>query len=91
MAKDLMTSEISRQIILNNPVALPRIREALEIKPLEYNGVSYVTKQMAADFYEVDIRTITNCLNDNEEALKKNGYRVLKGKELKDFNSPYGL
>ncbi len=91
MAKDLMTSEISRQIILNNPVALPRIREALEIKPLEYNGVSYVTKQMAADFYEVDIRTITNCLNDNEVELKKNGYRVLKGKELKDFNSPYGL
>jgi len=57
----------------------------LEIKPLEYNGVLYVTKQMAADFYEVDIRTITNCLNDHEEELKNNGYRVLKGKELKDF------
>ncbi len=28
MAKDLTTSEISRQNILNNPVALPRIREA---------------------------------------------------------------
>ena len=85
MAKDLTTSEISRQNILNNPVALPRIREALEIKPLEFNGMLYVTKQMAADFYEVDLRTITNCLNANEDELKKNGYRVLQGKELKDF------
>ena len=89
MAKDLTTSEISRQNILNNPVALPRIREALEINPLESNGVLYVTKQMAADFYEVDIRTITNCLNENEEELKRNGYRVLKGKELKDFKLRY--
>ena len=85
MAKDLTTSEISRQNILNNPVALPRIREALEIKPLEFNGMLYVTKQMAADFYEVDLRTITNCLNANEDELKKNGYKVLQGKELKDF------
>ena len=85
MAKDLTTSEIGRQNILNNPVALPRIREALEIKPLEFNGVLYVTKQMAADFYEVDIRTIENCLSANENELHRNGYKVLTGKELKEF------
>jgi hypothetical protein len=85
MAKDLTTSEISRQNILNNPVALPRIREALEIKPLEFNGVLYVTKQMAADFYEVDKRTIDNCLMENEEELRNNGYRIWKGKELKEL------
>ena len=89
MAKDLTTSEISRQNILNNPVALPRIREAVEIEPLEYKGVLYVTKQMAADFYEVDLRTITNCLNANEEELKRNGYRVIKGDELKEFKLKY--
>lgn len=90
MAKDLTASAISRQNILNNPVALPRIREALDIKPLEYNGVLYVTRQMAADFYEVDLRTITNCLNANEEELKKNGYRILQGKELKEFKLQFG-
>ena len=89
MAKDLTTSEISRQNILNNPVALPRIREALEIKPLEFNGVLYISKQMAADFYGVDLRSITNCLNAHEEELKKNGYRVIKGKELKEFKLLY--
>ncbi|MBR6938962.1 MAG: DNA-binding protein [Prevotella sp.] len=85
MAKDLTTSEISRQNILNNPIALPRIREALEIKPLEYNGVLYLTKQMAADFYEVDLRTIENCLSANENELRKNGYSIWKGNKLKEF------
>ena len=85
MAKDLTTSEISRQNILNNPVALPRIREALEIKPLEYKGMLYITKQMAADFYEVDLRTIENCLSANEDELRKNGYSIWKGNSLKEF------
>ena len=90
MAKDLTTSTIDRQNILNNNVALPRIQEALDIKPLEYKGVLYMTKQMAADFYAVDLRTITNCLNANEEELKKNGYMILQGKELKEFKLHFG-
>lgn len=90
MAKDLTTSAISRQNILNNPLALPKIREALDITFIEYDGVLYVTKQMAADFYEVDVRTITNCLNANEEELKQNGYRVLQGNELKKFKEQFG-
>ena len=49
VAKDLTASQIERQNILNNPVALPRIHEALEIEPLELNGMLYITKQMAAD------------------------------------------
>lgn len=85
MAKDLTTSAISRQNVLNNPVALPRIREALDIKPLEYKGVLYMTKQMAADFYGVDLRTIENCLASHEDELRNNGYTVLKGNELKEF------
>ena len=90
MAKDLTTSQIERQNVLNNNVALPRIQAALGIEALEYQGVYYVTKQMAADFYEVDLRTITNCLNANEEELKKNGYIVLQGKELKEFKLHFG-
>ena len=76
MAKDLTASQIERQNVLNNNVALPRIQEALEIEALEFQGVYYVTKQMAADYYGVDIRTIENCLADNEEELRHNGYRL---------------
>ncbi|MCR4852353.1 MAG: DNA-binding protein [Prevotella sp.] len=85
MAKDLTTSQIERQNVLNNKVALPRIQESLGIKALEYQGVLYVTKQMAADFYEVDLRTIENCLANNERELQHNGYRLWKGNDLKDF------
>ena len=90
MAKDLTTSEISRQNILNNPVALPRIREALDITPLEFKGVLYITKQMAAEFYGVDERTIERTLNANEEELRRNGYVVLRGNELKEFKLRFG-
>ena len=44
-----------------------------------------MTKLMATDSYEVDLRTITNCLNANEEKLKRNDYWVIKGNELKEF------
>ena len=90
MVKDLTALAISRKNIRNNPVALPRIREALDIKPLEYNGVLYMTKQMTADFYEVDLRTIEKCLSANENELHSNGYRVLTGEELKEFKLQFG-
>lgn len=89
MAKDLTTSAIDRQNILNNPMALPKIQEALGIKFLEFQGKYVVTKQFAADFYEVDVRTITNCLKANESELQRNGYRVIKGNDLKEFKLKY--
>jgi hypothetical protein len=89
MAKDLTTSEISRQNILNNPVALPRIREALDIKPLEFNGQFVLTKQMVADFYEVDIRTISRYIENHQEELEHNGYFLCKGNSLKTFKLRY--
>lgn len=85
MAKDLTTSQIDRQNILNNGVVLPRIQEALEIKPLEFEGRYVLTKQMVADFYEVDERTIERFLEANKEELEHNGYFLCKGNSLKEF------
>lgn len=85
MAKDLTTSALDRQNILNNSVALPRIKEGLEVSALELDGQFVLTKQMVADFYEVDVRTIENVLKANEEELKQNGYHVLTGNALKTF------
>lgn len=89
MEKDLTTSEISRQNILNNPLALSRIREALEIKPLEFEGQIVLTKQMVADFYEVDVRTISRYIVKYKEELKYNGYFICKGNRLKEFKLRY--
>lgn len=90
MAKDLTTSALDRQNILNNSVALPRIKEGLGVAVLEFDGQFVLTKQMVADFYEVDIRTITNILNANEEELKHNGYKTLTGNSLKEFKLRLG-
>lgn len=74
MAKDLTTSAIERQNILNNNMAIPRIQEALNVEAFHFDGKYYLTKQMVADFYEVDTRTIDNYLAANEAELKHNGY-----------------
>lgn len=90
MAKDLTTSQIDRQNVLNNPYALQAIQNNLDIKFLNFKGTLYVTRQMAADFYEVDVRTISNCLSANEEELTFNGYKVLQGNLLKEFKLHFG-
>ena len=56
MAQDLTSSQIDRQNILNNKYALQNIRQSLDITPIEYKGVFYLTKQMVAEFYEVDFK-----------------------------------
>lgn len=85
----MTSSAIDRQNILNNPMALSKIQEALGVKFLEFQGRYVVTKQFAADFYGVDVRTITNCLKANESELQRNGYRVIKGNDLKEFKLKY--
>lgn len=90
MAKDLTTSAIERQNILNNPVALPRIQEALGVKALEFEGRYVLTKQMVADYYGVDIRTISRYIENNQEELEHNGYFLCKGNSLKEFKLRFG-
>lgn len=89
MAKDLTTSAIDWQNILNNPVALPRIQEEIGVKALEFEGRYVLTKQMVADFYGVDERTIERSLKANEEELTYNGYFLCRGNSLKDFKLRY--
>lgn len=85
MAKDLTVSKIERQNVLNNQVAIPRIQKALDIEAYHFEGKYYLTKQMVADFYEVDVRTIERYLESNKEELERNGYILCKGKRLREF------
>lgn len=85
MTHDLTTSEIERQNVLNNTMAIPRIKEVLDIEAYQFDGKYYLTKQMVADFYEVDVRTIERYIETNKEELERNGYFLCKGKKLKEF------
>jgi hypothetical protein len=85
MAKDLTTSKTERQNILNNQYALSEIRKATQIECVAYDGEYYVTKELVARFFEVDVRTIERYLEKYQEELAHNGYRILRGKSLNEF------
>jgi hypothetical protein len=83
MSKDLTTSEIDRQNILNNRYALAEIEKATGIQGIPFEGKTVVLKEQVAAFFEVTPRTVDNYLEKFSEELGRNGYAVLKGKRLK--------
>lgn len=85
MPKDLTTSRLDRQNILNNENAVEEIQEKSGIEGIVWNQKLYFTREMTANFFEVDIRTITRYIDQFNNELVENGYEVLKGKKLKEF------
>lgn len=85
MARDLTNSDIDRQNILNNEIALNEIQSNANIKGVIFEGKVTFTKEMIAEFYDVDIRTIERYSTKFSDELKSNGYEILKGKRLKQF------
>ncbi|QOR36357.1 DNA-binding protein [Clostridium sp. 'deep sea'] len=85
MNKNLTNSQLDRQNILNNEIALTEIRKSASIKGVIFEQELTFTKEMVADFFEVDIRTIERYISKNSDELNSNGYQLLKGKRLKLF------
>ena len=83
--KDLTTSNIDRQNILNNRFAVEKVQSQIGVTGMLFNGEYLFTKQMVADFYEVDTSTIDRYLSSYSDELKHNGYVLCKGKSLKEF------
>lgn len=80
--KDLTVSQVDRQNILNNPYALQEIEKAAGIRGIPFENKTVVLREQVAEFFEVDIRTINNYLEKNDEELRQNGYEVLRGNRL---------
>lgn len=87
MARDLTTSNISRQNILNNYIALEQMESHLNLGGIYWHDEAMFTKAQVAEILDVDIRTIERYLEHHYEELSNNGYQVLKGKKLKDFKA----
>ena len=85
MNKDLTSSVVVRQNILNNTYAIEEIQKAVGIKGVLFEQSYRFVKKQLADFYGVTERTIENCMEKNDKELLRNGYEVLKGKRLIDF------
>ncbi len=89
MAKDLTTSRLDRQNILNNELAIKEVEEKSIVDAIFFYDRLLLTKEMVADYFQVDVRTIERYLSANIEEFKENGYQILKGKELKEFLKCY--
>ena len=85
MAKDLTTSPLDRQNILNNSLAVDEIKKQTGFKGIIFEERLCFSKSMVAAYFEVDIRTIERYVKDNIDEITKNGYEILKGKRLKEF------
>lgn len=81
--KDLTTSEIDRQNILNNPYALAQIEQAAGIQGIPFEGRTVLLKEQVANFFEVTPRTVDNYLERSGPELARNGYEVIRGNRLK--------
>jgi hypothetical protein len=88
--RDLTTSAVDRQNILNNLDAVSNIQEYLGVKGMLFDGEFRFTKEQVADFYKVDTSTIDNYLSQYEKELKHNGYELFKGNTLKNFKEQFG-
>lgn len=85
MEKDLTTSRIDRQNILNNEMAISEMQEKSGVEGILWEGKIYLTRESVASFFDVDIRTISRYIEQYNEELTQNGYTVLRGQRLKSF------
>ena len=89
MKKDLTTSKVARQNVLNNPYAISQLENHLALDGLSYEGEMIFTKVQAAEILAVDSRTIDRYISSHADELKANGYQILKGKNLKNIKLAY--
>lgn len=85
MAKDLTTSQLDRQNILNNDLAVGEIQNQTGFQGIIFEDRIRFTKSMVATYFDVDIRTIERYVSENSDEICGNGYEILKGKRLKEF------
>lgn len=85
MEKDLTSSQVDRQNILNNDLALSEIIERSNYNGIIFENKIVFTKDMVANLFEVDIRTIERYDSEYTVELKENGYELIRGKRLKAF------
>lgn len=83
--KDLTTSRIDRENILNNHFALEVISNDLGLNGLLFESELKFTIQQVSEFYAIERLTINRYLSQYEDELRNNGYEVLKGKRLQEF------
>lgn len=87
MTTDLTTSPHNRQNILNNPYALSKVEEYLDLGGILFEDEVLFTKQQVAQLFDISDSTIEKYIATHASELKNNGYKVLKGQKLRQFKA----
>jgi hypothetical protein len=87
MAKDLTSSPLDRQNILNNRYALEKIEEHVGLSGTYYEGELLFTKQQLVEIFGISESTIEKYLASHSDELRANGYTVLRGQKLREFKT----
>ncbi|SES83765.1 hypothetical protein [Thorsellia anophelis] len=85
MAKDLTSSLYDRQNILNNHYVLDQAETRLALGGLQFEGKTVFTKEHVINLFDVSEITIEKYLVKYADELKKNGYALLTGEQLRKF------
>ncbi|MEY4504517.1 MAG: hypothetical protein RL154_812 [Pseudomonadota bacterium] len=88
--KDLTVSQVQRQNILNNQLALEEVEKNIGIQTTYFENDMWLTKKQVQEFYEISDSTIEKYIEKNSSELIQNGYRVLRGNALKIYKEAVG-
>lgn len=89
MNKDLISSKIARENVLNNRYAIKEMQKAVGLKGVLFEGEYKLTKKQIASFFEVSERAINSCIKSHEDEIRNNGYDVISGDALKGFRTAF--
>ena len=74
MSRDLTSSQIDRQNILNNERAISEIQKQTQFQGIVFEEKLYFTKTMVATYFDVEIRTVERYVNEYQLEFENNGY-----------------
>ena len=89
MVKDLTTSDLHRENILNNNYALEILYSEISFPGVMFEGKYWFTKKQIAEYFEIDERTVDRYIESNKTELEESGYEILKKERLKEFKKIY--
>jgi hypothetical protein len=89
MSRDLTTSAVDRKKILNNNEAIKAIYDNLGLQGVMFEIKYRFTKQQAALFYEVDVRTVERIMESHSKELEESGYELVRGSRLRQLREEF--
>lgn len=88
--KDLTSSSLERQNILNNTYAISELQKVIGLKGVLIENEYRFTSQQLSSFFNISTKTISRYLSKYSNELRENGYKIITGEPLSVFKNTTG-